>query len=358
MDSPESVNGVSLASAYWSNVVRPVLDERRPGLPRAAARIGGGSDVLGLDDHMSRDHDWGLRLQIFVPDGEQAGVLAVLRNHLPNEFAGLPTRFAFSGQDEQRLAIDVQSVDELVSMHLGFDPRLDATPLDWLSLTGQAALEVTAGAVFEDSYGELTSLRQALGWYPDDVWRYVVACGWQRIDQEFPLMGRAADRGDELGSRIIAARLADIAMHLAFMLCRRWAPYSKWRGTMFASMALPADLGHCLQNVLTSHDGRTRSDRLVNALQELATIQGSTGLPSADPVCVPFWDRPYPHVDPQLVPRLLDSISDPAVRALPAGLGSIEQRTDNVDLLVDAHLRRATVVAGTSTMVSGTPEAE
>ncbi len=51
-------------------------------------------------------------------------------------------------------------------------------------------------------------------------------------------MGRAADRGDELGLRNIAARLVDITMHLAFVLSRRWAPYSKWRGTMSRSLAL------------------------------------------------------------------------------------------------------------------------
>lgn len=94
---------------------------------------------------------------------------------------------AFTGQDEHTVAVDVHSVDELVSTKLGFDPRIGATPLDWLSLTGQAALEMTAGAVFEDSDDELTSLRQALAWYPDDVWRYVVACDWHRIDQESSL---------------------------------------------------------------------------------------------------------------------------------------------------------------------------
>ncbi len=212
---------------------------------------------------------------------------------------------------------------------------------------------MTAGAVFEDSDDELTSLRQALAWYPDDVWRYVVACDWHRIDQELPLMGRAADRGDELGSRIIAARLVDITMHLAFVLSRRWAPYSKWRGTMFRSLALPTDLGHALHDVLTANNRHGRSDRLVAALTELATIQRATGLPSADPACVPFWDRPYVQVDQELVPRLLNSISDPAVRALPVGLGSIEQRTDNVDLLVHAHLRRATVLDGASPTACG-----
>ena len=287
MASPRSVNGINLARAYWSRVVRPVLAEHRPAVPRAAARIGSGSDVLGLDDQMSRDHDWGLRLQIFVPESEKADILTVLHDHLPDEFAGLPTRLAFTGQDKHTVAVDVHRVDELVSTKLGFDPRIGATPLDWLSLTGQAALEMTAGAVFEDSDDELTSLRQALAWYPDDVWRHVVAWDWQRIDQELPPMGRAADRGDELGSRLIAARLVDITMHLAFVLSRRWAPYPKWRDTMFRSLSLPTDLGHALHDVLTANNRHGRSDRLVAALTELATIQRATGLPSADPACFP-----------------------------------------------------------------------
>lgn len=355
MNEPGPGSGISVARAYWSEVVRPVLDAHRPGTPRAAARIGSGSEVLGLDDQMSRDHDWGLRLQIFVPKGEQADVRAVLRDHLPDEFGGLPTRFAFTGQDERALAVDVLSLGELISTKIGFDPRIEHTPLDWLSLTGQAALEMTAGAVFEDSDDELTSLRRALAWYPDDVWRYVVACDWKRIDQELPIMGRAADRGDELGSRIIAARLVDITMHLAFVLCRQWAPYSKWRGTMFASLALSDELRRALHDVLTTSDLHSRTDALVVALQELATMQSARGLASADPIGVPFWGRPYLQIDQHLVPRLLDAIADPAVRALPAGLGSVEQRTDNVDLLVHAHLRRAAVLAGASLRRADSP---
>ncbi|MFZ1579127.1 MAG: DUF4037 domain-containing protein, partial [Nostocoides sp.] len=225
-------------------------------------------------------------------------------------------------------------------------------PLEWLSLTGQAALEVTAGAVFEDTADELTSLRDALAWYPDDVWRYVVACDWQRIDQELPLVGRAADRGDEMGSRVIAARLVGIAMHLGFLLCRRWAPYSKWLGTMFRDLPLPRALGHALNDVLEADDWHRRSDRLVAALRQLATIQRASGLPCADPVCVPFWDRPYLQINQHVIPRLLDAICDPAVLALPVGLGSIEQRTDNVDLLVHADLRRTAVLGGRTAATS------
>jgi len=60
--------GIELARRYFGEVVRPLLAHRRPGLSSAAGRLGSGSDVLGLDDDRSRDHDWGLRLTVLVAD--------------------------------------------------------------------------------------------------------------------------------------------------------------------------------------------------------------------------------------------------------------------------------------------------
>lgn len=80
----------------------------------------------------------------------------------------------------------------------------------------------------------MTERRDVLRWYPDDVWRYVLAAGWLRIDQEEPFVGRTGGSGDDLGSRIIAARIARDQTKLAFLVERRWAPYSKWLGRAFA----------------------------------------------------------------------------------------------------------------------------
>jgi hypothetical protein len=212
--------GIALSHSYYTDLVAPLLKESVPEARYAAARLGPGSVVLGLDDATSRDHDWGLRLQLFVPDAHRARVESALDRHLPVEFGGYPVRFGLSGDPTERLCIDVTSVAAFVEKQLGFDPTGCPSVIDWLSLSGQAALEVTAGAVFEDQTCELTGLRAAFTWYPDDIWRYVVACDWQRLDQELPLLGPAGARGDDLGSRVIAARLVDIAVHLAFMLSR------------------------------------------------------------------------------------------------------------------------------------------
>jgi hypothetical protein len=55
-------------------------------------------------------------------------------------------------------------------------------------------------------------------------------------------VGRTAEAGDELGSRLLSARLAGDLLWLAFALSRRWAPYAKWRGTVFRSLPVAATL--------------------------------------------------------------------------------------------------------------------
>ena len=335
--------GIALARDYYREVVAPILNRCIPGLDHAAARIGSGSDVLGLDDDMSTDHDWGLRLQLFPDHASVAQMSAVLDRHLPETFRGHPVRFAFTDRTTLRVGIDVGTVAEFGRSHLGFDVTRSPTIADWLSVSGQAALEVTAGAIFRDPHGRLSQLRSALAWYPDDLWLYLIACDWQRLDQELPLMGRAGHRGDRLGSGLIAARLVDTAVHLAFLLSRRWSPYAKWRGTVFAQLPIAGILADPLDAVLRTERWPDRDDGMKRALEGLAAFQCDLGLPSSAQPVRPFWDRPFLHLDPGMIPALTAAIRDDEVLALPVGLGSIDQRTDNVDVLTDPHRRRLAV---------------
>jgi hypothetical protein len=102
------------------------------------------------------------------------------------------------------------------------------------------AAALTAGAVFHDPAGVLARRRATLRWYPDDVWRYVLAAGWQRIGQEEAFVGRAGAAGDGLGSAVLASRLVRDLIRLAFLIERRWAPYGKWLGRAFGELPAAA----------------------------------------------------------------------------------------------------------------------
>lgn len=337
------LTGAQLSRSYFERVVRPLVETRWPGLPYAAARLGSGSDVLGLDDAMSRDHDWGLRLDLLVPAEIVPSVDGHLAEHLPKTFAGHPVRFATTWDPAVRHRVQVQTARDLAVMRLGLDPTADLTPADWLSLTGQAVLEVAGGVVFADHSGELDGIRRRLEWYPDDVWRHVVATDWARLAQELPFVGRTGERGDEVGSRVVAARLVGVALHLGHLLERRWPPYAKWLGTSFAGLARAGTSTGPLHAALAAGDWRGREQGLVDALRRLNRVQAEVGLPTVDDPVAPFWGRPYRGVREDAVTVVSDSIRDPAVRALPRGVGSAEQWSDNADLLTDARLRRQPV---------------
>ena len=150
------------------------------------------------------------------------------------------------------------------------------TTVEWLSLTGQAVLEVTGGPVFRDDTGELTRHpRTARAGTPTTSGATSIAADWTRIGEELQFVGRAGERGDDAGSRILAARLARTAMHLGFLLARRWPPYSKWLGTAFADAARARPTSPPRSTApWRPSDWREREAGLVAALDALAGEAG------------------------------------------------------------------------------------
>lgn len=338
----------ALARRFHREVVGPLLASSFPGVPLAVGRLGSGSDVLGLDDATSTDHDWGLRLTVLVgddadgagPGGLVVDVDAVLERDLPETFAGHPVRFPATWDPAVRHRVEVGTVAALAEQRLGLDAVAPWDAVDWLGLTGQAVLEVVAGPVFSDPTGDLTRLRDRLAWYPDDVWRYAVASAWQQLEQELPFVGRTGSVGDEAGSAVLTARLVRRAVHLGLLLDRRWSPYPKWAGTVFARSPSATALPH-LQEALAARAWPDRQEHLRRALEELLARQRAVGLPVTARATQPFHDRPFLGVALDLVDLLHASVGDGPVRDLPRGVGAVEQWVDGVDVLVPARRRHA-----------------
>ena len=56
------MQGLELSRRFYFEAVRPILDRSFPDLEHAAALIGHGSELLGFDDELSQDHQWGARV--------------------------------------------------------------------------------------------------------------------------------------------------------------------------------------------------------------------------------------------------------------------------------------------------------
>lgn len=344
--------GLELAGEYYARVVRPLLDEAFPGLRHSAARLGEGSEVLGFDTERSTDHDWGPRLQIFLADGDAgrpaASITAMLAERLPADFRGYPTAYELTADPGggARHRVEVTGLGAWLAGRLGFDPRPAVTLLDWLATPTQRLAEMTAGAVFHDGLGELGPARARLAWYPRDVWRYVLACQWQRIAQEEPFPGRCAEAGDELGSAVVTARLVRDLMRLGLLMRRRYPPYSKWLGTAFARLPDSSRLAPPLAAAMSATRWPERERSLVQALEAAAARQNELGLTGPlDTAARGFFDRPYQVLEAgRFVTALRDEIADPQIRGLPA-TGAVDQFADSTDLLRRAGSMRAMVAA-------------
>ena len=187
----------------------------------------------------------------------------MLEAELPESWRGHPTRFATTWDPVVRQRVEVSSPVAFARSRTGLTLDRAPTTVEWLSLTGQAVLEVAGGPVFRDDTGELTAIRDRLDWYPDDVWRYAMAADWSSLGEELPFVGRAAERGDDAGSRLLTARLARTRHAPRLPAGRRWPPYAKWLGTVFATLPGMAR-------------GRRRS-RPRSAGRRLAQPRGGTG---------------------------------------------------------------------------------
>ena len=325
----EFVPGLELSRAFYEEAVAPLVG----GVSHSAALLGWGSEVLGRDTERSTDHGWGPRLQLFVAPEDVPEVAAAVDAGLPGEFRGWPTRF---GWDDRPAVhhVETTSMSDWLEGQLGFDPLDGLGHADWLTTPQQALLEVTAGAVFHDGLGELERLRELLDWYPDDVWLWLIACQWRRVDQEEPFVGRTAEVGDELGSRILAARLVRDLVRLCFLLERRYAPYGKWLGSAFARLDAAAAVGPALARALDAAEYGPREDALVEAVERVADRHNALGITSpVDATVRPFYSRPYRVLGSgRFVEACLEAISDPWLRGLPL-VGGIDQLADSTDVL-------------------------
>ena len=337
---PDFIPGLKLCRLFYEEVVRPKLTTHFPALSYAAARIGSGSEVIGFDTPMSMDHDWGPTVILFLQDKNpelHESIRQLMRETLPETFRGFPVwRDPGDNPDHRHHAVFVTTCRAYFQKHFNHDMSEPLAVADWLTISSQHLLEATAGEVFYDGVGEIGRIRHTLTWYPNQIWRYLLAAGWERIGQEDHLMCRAGYVGDELGASIIAARLVRDIMSLCFLMERRHAPYAKWFGSAFQQLRCAPRMTPLLTQVMQAQAWREREAALCDAFRLLGQLHNQLEMPPAiDPAVIQFHDRPFQvSAAEQFVEALLagiDSAELQHLKSLP-GIGSIDQWSDNTSL--------------------------
>lgn len=305
------MRGLELAERYWREVGAPAMEAVWPGLKGcgAAGLVGEGSECLGYDDELSRDHDWGPGFCLWLTDEDFAAHGAELQAAyaaLPREFLGF-RRLRESGHSQGR--VGVFAVGGFYARFLG---RLPETPLQWLAVSDQALSVCTSGRVFQDGPGEFTRIRERLlAYYPEDVRRKRLAAQCAKAAQAGQYNHpRCLRRGDQVAALRALGEFVDSAQAVVFLLNRRYRPYYKWAQRALAGLPiLGREAGAALER-LADCPRPERQDR-IEALSALL-IQGLADQGIEDGP----GDFLLDHAE-----RLQRSIGDKTLRELPLMLG-------------------------------------
>ena len=341
---PTFIKGLKLSHDFYCEIVGPLLAEHFPEVAYSAGRLITGSDVLGFDDQRSTDHDWGPRVDLFLSEEDYQAVgdriYDFLAHKLPFTYKGYSTHFVDDYLMGERSEYPIThrartfSVNSYFSNFLGFNPLQGVSEIDWLRTPELLLRNIKYGQIFHDGLSALQKIKKVLNWYPDDIWYYLLACQWGRIDQEEPFMARCGDVGDELGSRVVAARQVKEIMQLCFYMEKEYAPYMKWFGTAFSQLACAQKLEPLLKKVFIQENWKDREKILSEVYLILGEMHNDLSITETiEPKITNFHDRPYkvPHSE-RFYQALIDKVQSPRLKSLQRPIGSLNQFTDSTDI--------------------------
>ena len=160
---PFFMPGLELSRRFFYEAVRPLITSAFPTLRYAAALLGQGSEVLGFDNDLSVDHDWGPRVFILLQEkdiGQRDAIGDLLSQSLPETFAGYPVSFPAPIEPRMRVMsrplagpikhrVIAISVRDFVRVQLGYDLTQPLEAADWLTFPSHVLGELVAGEVLE-----------------------------------------------------------------------------------------------------------------------------------------------------------------------------------------------------------------
>ena len=226
------MTGLELCRKYYEEVGRPMLEEKfGEYLPRiAAGLVGEGSDCLGFDDKISRDHDFGPAFCIWLckEDYEKIGAeMQEAYNNLPKEFMGFTARKTSTRGNGR---VGVMETNRFYRQFIGNEqPPKDL--MRWLYLPEHKITAAVSGEVFEDNLGEFSEIRNALlSYYPEDVRIKKIAARASNMAQSGQYnYARCMRRGDSVAASIAVNEFTKATLSMIYLLNRQYSPYYKWQ---------------------------------------------------------------------------------------------------------------------------------
>jgi len=263
------MTGLELSENYYWVHGRPMILEKFGNWAEriAVGLVGDGSECFGFDDEISRDHDWGPGLCIWLAPKDYktlSGRLQEAVNQLPRTFTG------YGPRQESAWGKGRVGVFEISQFYMGFI-GLNHVPVEldeWLRIPESYLATCTNGKVFEDPLGKFSSWREKLlEFYPEDVRLKKIASRCMAIAQSGQYnFQRCLKRREYFALHYTETKFCHDVISLVFLLNRKYCPYFKWMHR--ALHALPI-LGESLHLTISQLLTMTAHEEKVAIIEEI-----------------------------------------------------------------------------------------
>ena len=250
------MRGIDASREYYEKFGRPMLEEKFPELlPYIACGLtGSGSECFGFDDEVSADHDYEPGFCIFLPseeivDRRQAFLLERAYSSLPKEYLGAKRQLLSPAGGQRR---GVFRTADFYREKTG-SPDGILTIGQWLSLPETALAEAVNGEIFYDGYGEVSAVRQALAFYPQDI-------ALKKLAGHLLLMAqsgqynylRCLKHGESAAAQLAVFEFTRSTMAVIFLLNRKYRPFYKWSFRALRALETLSLTAELLEYLITS----------------------------------------------------------------------------------------------------------
>ena len=250
------MKGIELSELFYREYGEPMLKERfAEYLPFIAVGLTGcGSERFGYDDCISCDHDFEAGFCVFLPDESLVSrktefALERAYSKLPCEFMGVK-RAQISAVGGNRYGI-MRISDFLLEKTGSLDGELSLK--QWLFTPEQSLAEATNGKIFYDGLGVFSKIRKTLEYMPEDV-------RLKKLAGELLMMGqsgqynylRCVARGESGAAQLAVIQFVSSAMHVIFLLNKKYMPYYKWSFRALRELDKLSELSFDLEYLISS----------------------------------------------------------------------------------------------------------
>lgn len=230
MGQKRLLSGLSLAEEYYNSYGKTMIQEQFPEYKdRIAVGLAGeGSDCLGFDDLLSRDHDFGPGFSLWVTDETYKIIGESLQNAyeaLPKYLHGISRQTTRQGKNR----VGVCRIGDFYHRITGYSAG-PKTKSEWLKIEDWQLRTAVSGQVFYDGEGIFSGIRSRLQQgYPQEVF-------YLKLAEKLALAGqqgqcgyaRMMSRGQVVPASMYLSQFAKSCMEIIYYLNRQYPPYEKW----------------------------------------------------------------------------------------------------------------------------------